>query len=94
MWACACACVRVTLLIPHATRMLHIVTSFVAPLASKLSHNGHDFRKKKLLNIKCVFRFSVQLLSRTFLILSGIQLDTVTNVKTSSCKVPVILFVF
>jgi hypothetical protein len=66
-------CMRVTLLIPHATRMLHIVTSLVAPLASKLSHNGHNFRKKKkLLNMKCVFRFSVQLLSRTFLIICGI----------------------
>jgi hypothetical protein len=31
--ACAWACVHVALLIQHATRMRHIVTSFVAPLA-------------------------------------------------------------
>ena len=40
----------VALLIQHATRMCHIVTSFVAPLAppyfSTLSHKRHDFRKK------------------------------------------------
>jgi hypothetical protein len=32
-WASARACVRVGLLIQHATRMRHVVTSFVAPLA-------------------------------------------------------------
>ena len=41
--------VRVVLLIQHATRMRHTVTSFVAPLAplylSTLSHKRHDFRK-------------------------------------------------
>jgi hypothetical protein len=38
-----------------------------------LFHKGHDFRKKKLLNIKCVFWFSVQLLSETFLSLRIIE---------------------
>ena len=41
---------RVSLLIQHATRMRHIVTSFVAPLPppniSTLSHKGCDFWKK------------------------------------------------
>ena len=30
-WACACAYVHVALLIQHATRMRHVVTTFVAP---------------------------------------------------------------
>jgi hypothetical protein len=45
-WARACAYVHVALLIQHATRMRHIVTSFVAPLAppyfSTLSHKWCD----------------------------------------------------
>ena len=55
--------------------------------------NGAIFLKK-LLNIKCVFWFSLQLLSKTFLILSRIERDIVINVKTPSCKVPVILVGF
>jgi hypothetical protein len=50
--ACACAWLRVVLLIQQVTRMSHIVTSFVALLAprhfSTLSHNRHDFRKNVL----------------------------------------------
>jgi hypothetical protein len=44
-------------------------------------------REKKLLNIKCVFSFSVQLFSETFLILRRIQRDIVIDVKTFPCKV-------
>ena len=39
---------------------------------SNVSHKWHDLRKM-LLNIKCVFGFSVQLLFETFLILLIIQ---------------------
>jgi hypothetical protein len=50
----------VALLIQHATRMRHIVTSVVPPLASPhfslLSHKRHD-SWKKLLDIKCVFLY-------------------------------------
>ena len=53
---------------------------------STLSHRLYDFRKR-LLNIKCVFWFSLQLLSETFLILRRIQRDTVINVYTSSCRI-------
>ena len=78
------ACLRVALIIQHATRKRHIVTSFVAPLAPthfSISLNSTIFGKK-LLNIKCVFWFSLQRLSKTFLILRRIQRDIVINVKT------------
>ena len=96
-WACACAYVYVALLIKHATRMRHIVTSFVAPHAppyfSTLPHKRHDF-KKKLLNIKCAFWFSLQLLPKTFLILRRLQRDIAISVKTTSHKILVILVGF
>ena len=44
---------------------------------STLSHKLHDFRKKKLLNIKCVFRFSLQPLSETFIILRRNERDMI-----------------
>jgi hypothetical protein len=50
VWACACAYVHIALLVQQASRMSHIVTSFVAPLAppyfSTLSHQQCNFRKK------------------------------------------------
>jgi hypothetical protein len=51
---------------------------------------------KKLLNLKCVFWFSLKILSETFPILRRIQRDININVRVyrSSCKVPVILFRF
>ena len=57
-------CARVALLIQQEKRMHHIV-SYVASLAqphfSTWSHKQHDFRGKKLLNIKCVTIFSTTL---------------------------------
>jgi hypothetical protein len=88
-------CVSVALVIQHAKRMRRIILSSVARLAvpyfSTLSHKRHDFRKKMLLNIKCVFWFSVQLLSETFLVLRRIHRDIIINVHRSSCKVPLLL---
>jgi hypothetical protein len=52
--------------------------------------NGTIFGKL-LLNIKCVFWFSVQLLSETFLILRRIQRDIIINVHRSLCKLPLLL---
>ena len=48
------------------------------------------FKKKlyTLLNIKCVFWFSLQLLSETFLVLRRIQRDMVKNVYWPSCNAP------
>ena len=45
---------------------------------------------KKLLNIKCVFWFSLQLLSETFLIPRRTEWDVTKNIYWPSCKVPVI----
>ena len=100
---CVCVCVRarafmhVALLIQHATCMCHIVMSFVARLAPPyfltLSHKWHDFWKKSY-GMYNLFWFSLQLLSKTFLILRRIQQDIVINVKLSLCKVPIILVGF
>jgi hypothetical protein len=53
-------CVHLALLIQHKTRMRHIVTSFVAPLAQPyfwtLSHKRHDL-KKVIEHKMCVFIF-------------------------------------
>jgi len=57
---------------------------------STLSYKRHDFRKT-LLNTKCLFRFSLQLLSEKFFILRGTERDVFKNEFWFSCKVLVIL---
>ena len=64
-----------------------------APLQNIFPHyliNGTIF-EKQILNTKCVFWFSLQLLSATFLIIWRTERDMVKNLYRSSCKVPVVL---
>jgi len=60
---------------------------------STISHKQHDL-KKKLLNTKYVFWFSIQLLSETFIILSINKQCTIKKCILSSGKVPLILIQF
>jgi hypothetical protein len=89
--------VDVALLMQHATRICHVVTSFVAPLAlpyfSTLSHKLCDFQNKSIEHKICVLIFSTTLF-KAFLILRRIYRDIVIIVKMSSCKVPVIIVRF
>ena len=72
------------LVIQHAMRMRYIVigglplsTNFFPPF---YLINGTIFeKKKKSLNTKCVFRFSLQLLSETFLILRRTERNMIKN---------------
>jgi hypothetical protein len=64
-------CVFVALVMQHAKRMRHITLSAVAFPAvlrfTTLSHKRHVFlKKKRLLDTKCVFRFSLQLCLKHF----------------------------
>jgi hypothetical protein len=54
----------------------------------------HDFGGKKLLILKYVFRFSLQLSSEIFLFLRRTERDIIKNVYLASCKVLVILVRF
>jgi hypothetical protein len=73
-------CARVALLMQHATRLRHVVRSFVGPLApphfSTLFHKRYDFLGGggggKRFSIKCVSILSTTL-SKVFLILVRIQ---------------------
>jgi hypothetical protein len=64
-------CVPVFLIVQHAKRMCRIILLSTASLAPpyfiKLSQKLHDFRKK-LLNIKSVFCFSLQFCLKYFLL--------------------------
>jgi len=68
-------CVFVALGIQNAMGMRHIVICSLPPLCNIVAHyliNGMIF-EKSLFNIKCVFRASVQLLSKTFLLLEELS---------------------
>ena len=91
-------CMFIALVIRHAERMRRMISPSVAyPAVQYFPHyltNGTIFWKKKLSILKCVFLFSVQCLSETFLIPRRIQRDIIITLHWSSCKVPVILVRF
>jgi hypothetical protein len=85
--------VFVALVIQHAKRARHIVNCGLSGPTIFCPHyliNGTTFGKK-VLTIKRVFRFSLQLLSEIFLILRRPEDDIIINSYWSSCKVPLIL---
>ena len=73
--------VFVALVIQHAKRMRRILLSSVAcpalPYFSALSHRRHDFREKKLLNLK----FEFLIFSEIFLIVRRTERDVIINVQ-------------
>ena len=78
----------------HAKRMRHIILiSGVCPALpyfSTLSHKRHDFREKKILNLKCVFWYSLNFFVKNFSFL-----EQFSNVQcTQLCKAPIILLRF
>jgi hypothetical protein len=85
--------VSVCLVIRHTTRMRRYCRLWLVWLYHIFPHyliKGTIFGKT-LLNLKCVFWFSLQLLSETFLILRRIQRDMIIKAHRSSCKVPIVL---
>ena len=92
--ALACAFPRLGLLIQYATRRRHSVCGLWLQHIFRHYLINDAIFGKKLLNIKCVFLFSLQLLVETFLILRNNERDIVVNMKTSSCEVPVIFLDF
>jgi len=75
-------CGFVALSIQHAMRMRQIIICGLPSSTTffTLFHKRHDFRKKTLLNIKCVFRVSLQLLSEICFILRTNGRDMIENV--------------
>ena len=89
-------CLFVVLSIQHAMFMRRIRFSPVVFLALQyfhtFPHKGHDFRKRKDYWItKCVFWFSLQILSEKFLILRRTEQDMIKHVYWSACKLAHIL---
>jgi hypothetical protein len=93
----ACACAHVPLLTQHEKRMRGIMSylaCLVLPYFPTLSHKQHYLRGKQVPEHSVCVSIFPAILFETFLILKRIMRDIVTNVKASSCKVPVILLDF
>jgi hypothetical protein len=76
----------------RAIRMRHVVICGLpgSTVFSTLSHKCYDFRKE-VSNTKSVFRFSLQLLSETLLILNIIERDMIKMHTVPRVKYPLFL---
>jgi len=87
MCVCSLSC-------PYAMHMCHIVICGLYNNFFPHYLTNGTILEKTLLNTKCVFWFSVQLLSETCFILRRNERDIIKNVYQSSCKVPDIFIGF
>jgi hypothetical protein len=97
-WACAWSYVHIGVLIQHATRMRHVVTSFVAPLSlhyvfRQYLINGTIFGKKVIGYKMCVLIFSTAFVYEISHSKNNLARYH-KNVETLSCKVRVIFIGF
>jgi len=70
-------------------RLRHIVVCGLLRSAVLFLNSSQTALVFKLLNKKCVFRFSIKLLSETYFILRRNERDMIKNVYWPSCKVTV-----
>ena len=74
---------------PRACAIMSLVACPVVPhFATYLINSKFSLKK---VDIKCVFKFSLQLISETFLVIRSIWRDVIRNVNRSSFKVPFFL---
>jgi len=78
-WFCCVTCPKIA---------LSFVSSLVMPQFHILFHKDMTFKKQYILNINCVFWFSLYTLSETFIV-RQIERSITINEHMSSCKVPV-----
>ena len=83
-------CVCLALFIQHAMRMRHIVICDLSgsTILFHIIWQTARFSKKKVFETKCVFWFSLQFLSETFLILRRIERDMIKTVYWSAATPP------
>jgi hypothetical protein len=85
VYVCVCS-LRYTVCIAHAP-CCHLWSSPLCNIFPTLSQNDKAF-EKTLLDKKCLFGASLQLLSEMYFILRRNERDVIENVCWSSCKIP------